>query len=214
MKTLFAVRNSTGETWPAFGMARLGAILDHDGRNADLPLYTLLKPDGAVGIYVVNGASALATTKDGTANHYLDAQRVAVASVAVIAIDDNLGAVAGQWEAGNGGHFLAVDAKNARNIVAVVLLRGYPIWAVNIGSLAPATHPLTGHSTGVAGLFRTNSSGNLETTNGRKSFIRRDMSGTIADGTLIQLDYVSGRLTIVWADCSSHVSIEAQVTAP
>lgn len=88
------------------------------------------------------------------------------------------------------------------------------IWAVNIGSLAPATHPLTGHSTGVAGLFQTNSSGNLETTNGRKSFIRRDMSGTIADGTLIQLDYVSGRLTIVWADCSSHVSIEAQVTAP
>lgn len=89
-----------------------------------------------------------------------------------------------------------------------------PVWAVNIGSLAAATHPLTGHSTGVAGLFAY-SGDDLVTTDARRSFIRRDThGGTIADGTLIQLDIVSGKLSIVWADCDSHEDLEGLEAAP
>jgi len=81
-------------------------------------------------------------------------------------------------------------------------------WAVNIGSLAPASHPLTGHTTGVAAVLRVKDDGDLEITDDRRSFVRRDASGTIADGTLIQLASVSGRLTIVWADCEPHPDLE------
>lgn len=88
-----------------------------------------------------------------------------------------------------------------------------PIWAVNIGSLGPATHPLTGHTTGVAAIL-DNSSGNLVTTTKRRAFVRRDTTGTIADGTLIQLDSVSGRLTIVWADCAAHASLTGLAAVP
>jgi hypothetical protein len=80
-------------------------------------------------------------------------------------------------------------------------------WAVNIGSLAAATNPLTGHATGNAGVLEQDTSGNLTITSKRLTFIRRDASGTIDDGTLIQLAYVSGTLTIVWADCTSHASL-------
>lgn len=89
----------------------------------------------------------------------------------------------------------------------------YPIWAVNIGSLSPATHPLTCHSIGVAGTF-VYCGDNLLITDARKTFIRRDSSGTIADGTLIQLDIVSSKLTIVWADCQAHADLEGLVAAP
>lgn len=123
MKSLFAVKNSTGETWPAFGMARLGAVVDHDGRNADLTVYTLVKPDGAGGIYVVNGASPLPTARNGTAIFYLDAQRVAVPSGTTVAVNDEIGSVSGLWTAGiggSGGQFRVADAKNTENIAPVV----------------------------------------------------------------------------------------------
>lgn len=84
---------------------------------------------------------------------------------------------------------------------------GSTVWAVNIGTLNPASHPLTGHTTGVAGLF-TNSGDNLAITDNRRRFIRRDASGTIADGTLIQLGKVSGKWTIIWADCAPHASLK------
>jgi hypothetical protein len=81
-------------------------------------------------------------------------------------------------------------------------------WAVNIGSLAAATHPLTGHSEGVAAVLKVLDNGNLEITDDRLDFVRRDSAGAIADGTLIQLAYVSGTLTIVWADCEPHVDLD------
>ena len=81
-------------------------------------------------------------------------------------------------------------------------------WAVNIGSLAAATNPLTGHTTGNAAVLESDSSGNLTIKSARLEFVRRDASGTIDDGTLIQLAYVSGTLTIVWADCTSHADLE------
>jgi hypothetical protein len=80
-------------------------------------------------------------------------------------------------------------------------------WAINIGSLAPASHPLTGHTTGVAAVLRVKDDGDLEITDDRRSFVRRDAAGTLDDGTLIQLASVSGRLTVVWADCGPHESL-------
>ena len=77
------------------------------------------------------------------------------------------------------------------------------IWAVNIGVLSPATSPLTGATEGRAAILQLNDDGDLEITSEREDFIRRDKSGTIADGTLIQLGYVSGELVIKWADCSA-----------
>lgn len=91
---------------------------------------------------------------------------------------------------------------------------GSMVWAVNIGSLAPATHPMTGHSTGVAGLFKKDGDDDIATTDKRRSFIRRDGSGTIADGTLIQLGKVSGKWTILWADCAAHASLRGLEAEP
>lgn len=81
-------------------------------------------------------------------------------------------------------------------------------WAVNIGTLAAATHPLTGHAEGRAAVLKVLSTGNLEISDDRLDFVRRDASGTIDDGTLITLGYVSGTLTIKWADCQSHADLE------
>lgn len=136
MKTLFSVRNSTGEAWPAFAMARLGALVMRDGVNSDLPLYTLLKPDGQAGVYIVNGASPLASGNEGAGIHYIDAQRVSVKESLVVALDDVIGAVADQWEAGNGGaaNFLVLDEKNEHGVATVVSIGSsggsHEVWAV------------------------------------------------------------------------------------
>lgn len=81
-------------------------------------------------------------------------------------------------------------------------------WAVNIGTLAAATHPLTGHAQGTAAVLKVTAGGDLEISADRLDFVRRDASGTVADGTLITLGYVSGTLTIKWADCASHPDLE------
>lgn len=123
MKTLFSVKNETGEEWPAFGMARLGAVLRYDGVNDDAPLYALIKPDGEVGIYVVNGAAPLATAKEGTGIHYLDAQYVWVNGTTV-GVGTSVGSTADKWEAtdetDNGAQFQSLDEKNDADVATVV----------------------------------------------------------------------------------------------
>jgi hypothetical protein len=124
MKTLFHVKNTTGETWPAYAMARLGAVTRYDGVNADVPLYTLMKPDGDEGIYVVNGGAPLPNNKEGTAIHYLDAQFVLVKTSETASVGTSIGALSGEWTAGsddeNGAQFDATDTKNAQHIIPVV----------------------------------------------------------------------------------------------
>ena len=87
-------------------------------------------------------------------------------------------------------------------------------WGVNIGTLAAATHPLTGHSTGRAAILDLDNTGDLVLTDDRLDFVRRDSQGEIADGTLIQLAWVSGSLTIVWADCDAHAALEGLEANP
>ena len=82
-----------------------------------------------------------------------------------------------------------------------------PYWAVNIGSLAVPVLTVTdgvvsGATTGTAALFTRNAAGKIKVSNGRQQFERYSDGGTIADGTLIQLDNVSGKITIVYANCS------------
>lgn len=86
-------------------------------------------------------------------------------------------------------------------------------WAVNVGSLAAATHPLTGHSEGVAAVLAVKDDGDLEITDARLDFVNRD-GNAVADGTLIQLQYCSGTLTIVWAACEAHEDLEGLEVAP
>jgi hypothetical protein len=77
-------------------------------------------------------------------------------------------------------------------------------WAVNIGMLDPASHPLSGHTEGIAAVLEQQDDGTLTITDKRLDFVRRDEAEIINDGTLIQLAYVSGTLTIVWAACAPH----------
>jgi hypothetical protein len=123
MTTLFSVKNDTGETWPAYGLARLGAVLSYDGVNSDVPLYELLKPDGEDGIYVVNGASPLEDEDEGSGIHYLYAGYVFVDDE-VVGVSDVIGAVADKW---NGvvdsplAQFRCTDEKNGDTDIAPVI---------------------------------------------------------------------------------------------
>lgn len=87
-------------------------------------------------------------------------------------------------------------------------------WAINIGTLSAASHPLNGHATGRAAVLEMNDEGDLVITNKRLDFIRRDRSGGVADGTLITLGYVSGSLTIKWADCEAHDDLKGLQADP
>lgn len=145
MKTLFNVRNSTGEIWPAYAMGRLGPVILRDGVNEDLPLYALIKPDGKDGVYVVNGASPLADGDEGGAINYRDAQRVLIKGDFSAALNNVIGAVSGYWYADDTGmqQFIVLDAKNERNVTTVVSLSGAggetQIIAFSVASSDPAT---------------------------------------------------------------------------
>lgn len=81
-----------------------------------------------------------------------------------------------------------------------------PYWAVNIGTLAAptlsvASGVVSGKTTGTAALFTRQPDGKIKVSNDRQSFERYSDGGTIADGTLIQLDNVNGKITIVFANC-------------
>jgi hypothetical protein len=94
-------------------------------------------------------------------------------------------------------------------------VRDDAFWAVNIGSLAAPTITvsgtpklITGASTsGKAAVLEVTEDGDLRVTTKRLRFVRRDDGGTIADGTLIQLAYVSGSLTIVHANCGPKAGL-------
>lgn len=98
-----------------------------------------------------------------------------------------------------------------------------PFWAVNIGELAAPTLLVTGTTTklisgfstsGLAAVLEVQSDGKFKVTNKRLSFVRWDDGDTVQDGTLIQLDYVSGALTIVFANCAPTAGLQGLVTSP
>lgn len=92
-----------------------------------------------------------------------------------------------------------------------------PFWAVNVGDFDEATHPLTGAVYGTAALLRyvdSSINDDLVVTNIRTPYLRRDKGGTIDDGTLIMLDVVGSRLTLVWSDCSAVEEFEDIEPAP
>ena len=118
----FNVKNQTGETWPAYGLARLGEVLSYDGPNEDVPLYDLIKPDGADGIYIVNGSAEVEDGDEATAIHYSIAEYVFVDDT-IVTVGTAIGAIPDEWYASdsdaNKGQFYSVDTKN--NAIAPVI---------------------------------------------------------------------------------------------
>lgn len=98
-----------------------------------------------------------------------------------------------------------------------------PFWAVNIGELAAPTLLVTGTTTklisgmstsGRAAALEMQSDGKFKVTNQRLSFVRMDDGDTIQDGTLIQLDYVSGALTLMFANCAPTTGLQGLTLTP
>ncbi len=140
----------------------------------------------------------------------------------------------------NGAKFSASDSTrvirritNGRQIAFPVGILGMCVrddafWAINIGSLAAPTLTVTttgtgddtvktislGALAGVAAVLEVDQDGKLKSTKERLSFVRWDDGGTIADGTLIQLAYVSGSLTLVFANCSPTTALTGLAAAP
>lgn len=107
-------------------------------------------------------------------------------------------------------------------------IRDDAFWAVNIGSLTAPTLTVTSSgsgstlvktisgvsTTGKAAVIEVANDGKLRVVNKRLSFVRWDDGGTIADGTLIQLAYVSGSLTMVYANCSATSGLTGLTATP
>jgi hypothetical protein len=108
-------------------------------------------------------------------------------------------------------------------------VRDDAFWAVNIGSLVAPSITATssgsgdamiktisrGTSTiGKAAVLEVQSDGKLKSTRERLEFIRWDDGTEIADGTLIQLAYVSGSLTLIFANCSATPGLTGLAASP
>lgn len=84
----------------------------------------------------------------------------------------------GRWQKGGGGSL---------------------IWARNDGALGPATSFAVGIE-GTATLYDLSGGGILSLGTETETYKRRDTVGTIDDGVPIILAYVSGELTLIWAE--------------
>ena len=85
-------------------------------------------------------------------------------------------------------------------------VRDDAFWAVNIGECDAAEllvdgDEISGASEGIAAVLQVTDEGKLLITDDRLDFVRWDDGDTILDGTMIQLAYVSGSLTLIFANC-------------
>lgn len=93
-------------------------------------------------------------------------------------------------------------------------------WAVNVGDLDAPTLSVTGDvlsgaaTTGIAAVLEVTDTGDFRISNRRLQFVRWDDGGTILDGTLIQLAYVSGTLTCVYANCDITTGLDGLESNP
>ena len=123
---------------------------------------------------------------------------------------------------------------NGRNIAFPVgrlgmCVRDDAFWAINVGSLVAATLTVTSSGSGddtvktisrgsspigKAAVIEVQDDGAIKSTRERLQFVRWDDGGTIADGTLIQLAYVSGTLTLVAANCAATSGLTGLAASP
>ncbi|MCA9013602.1 MAG: hypothetical protein KDB01_27815 [Planctomycetaceae bacterium] len=94
-----------------------------------------------------------------------------------------------------------------------------PYWAVNVGSLPAAVLSVTdgvisGGVVGTAALLTRDATGKPKVTDRRQQFERYQDGEAIEDGTLIQLDNVSGKVTIVFANCEPTPGLEGLEPEP
>ena len=208
MTTLFAVKNNTSETWPAFGMARLGDVLQYDGVNEDAPLYELKKPDGETGIYVVNGAAPLAATREGTAVYYLDAQFVAVEATSPVAYGMHIGAVRKRWTAAVGGisQMMATDEKNDLHVVPIAPPPNQRIQVIMKEDLLAAVNSLNDPSTAMAYLLVKNAAGDLVKTRIEKEIVNRFKNISVDRNVYAKAETMDGEWQLYAADCPDDSS--------
>lgn len=89
LQDFFAFRNDSGEAIPAYGCIK---ILSYDAAN---DMYTVDKPDGAEGLYFVNGPVPVAASKKGRGTLWARAQ---IGLVDDGALGDEVGPVNDSWE--------------------------------------------------------------------------------------------------------------------
>lgn len=205
----FSVKNQTGETWPAYGMAKLGEVLSYDGPNADIPLYDLIKPDGDDGIYIVNGASDLADDDEGTAVHYSTSQYVSVEGTEV-EVGTFVGAIPDKWYASIAGkaHFQCVGEKNATTKLVAVVPSPVParFQAIMLADLFAAVNIKDDPSTALAAVM-VKRNGKMVVTHHQRVITNRFKNISIDQGTYVKIEEMDGEYQPYCSDCpgeSSH----------
>jgi hypothetical protein len=121
---VFMVQNTSGETWPAHAIAKLGSVISREGVAGEMQIHGIDKPDSASGIFVVNGDVPIPDGVETSAVYWQDAVYVLVGSE-VVAQNDEIGPTIGQWYASDENPGLIVqDVKDSEDIAPVVAAGG------------------------------------------------------------------------------------------
>ena len=114
---IYAFLNSSGETMPGYAIGRLDTPV---GRlPGGEPIFDLVKPDGATGIYVVNRLGA--TIPNGGHGSGIALQRAtSVLALPSVVFGDSIGAIEGEWYASTEGSGLTcLDVPNDDDVCPV-----------------------------------------------------------------------------------------------
>lgn len=117
----FNIVNTSGETWPFLAIGRLGAVAETAGADDEIPIYELVKPDGAAGIYIVNIGSAVADDGYGVGATFDEATHVRIDPDSTVVPNSRVGPIPGNWFANLGGAgFKCVNTEADLQIVPVI----------------------------------------------------------------------------------------------
>ena len=100
------IRNASGETIPAWGIARVTGLYRESPNKQ--PILNVEKPDGSDSLYVVVYGADLADGDQSVAVRLLDATVVAIDETETIVVPDEVGPVEDKWTAGIDGAGLIV----------------------------------------------------------------------------------------------------------
>ena len=101
----YSFRNDSGESMPGYSLGRLVSVIERMANNS--PIYSLIKPDGAEGVYIVNQyGSTISPGIIGSGIHY--SRATVVYSDESVMFDDVVGPTAGLWYATREGEGLRV----------------------------------------------------------------------------------------------------------
>ena len=115
----FMFQNKSSETFPAYGCGRLNSILSTDDATGN-PVFELVKPDGADGIYVINGPNNIVVDDLGVAFSLNEATVVLIddgSTATAPTFGETCGPTDSRWAATTTGTgLIATGALNNRTI--------------------------------------------------------------------------------------------------